>query len=134
MKPSIDNLEQAAVAQQCRALRLPAVADQCASLAEEAIKQRLTYLRYLEALLAAELEERERNTIARRIKDAHLPRMKTLDEFDFSKAPQIPATKIHELAQGGYIERAEGDSGHVRAGCSQARHVCCELPAGSPAC
>jgi len=55
MKPSVDNLEQAAVAQQCRALRLPAVADQCASLAEEAIKQRLTYLRYLEALLATEL-------------------------------------------------------------------------------
>ena len=105
MKPSIDNLEQAAVAQQCRVLRLPAVADQCASLAEEAIKQRLTYLRYLEALLATELEERERNTIARRIKDAHLPRMKTLDEFDFSKAPQIQATKIHELAQGGYIEQ-----------------------------
>jgi DNA replication protein DnaC len=132
MKPSIDNLEQAAVAQQCRALRLPAVADQCASLAEEAIKQR-----YLEALLAAELEERERNTIARRIKDAHLPRMKTLDEFDFSKAPQIAATKIHELAQGGYIERAEpiiliGDCGtgktHLLTGlcvaaCRQKRRV-----------
>jgi hypothetical protein len=61
MKPSTDNLDQAAVAQQCRALRLPTVADQCASLVEEAIKQRLTYLRYLEALLATELEERERN-------------------------------------------------------------------------
>jgi DNA replication protein DnaC len=107
MKPSVENLEQAAVAQQCRVLRLPAVADQCASLAQEAIKQRLPYLRYLEALLGAELEERERNTIARRIKDAHLPRMKTLDEFDFSKAPQIQATNIHELAQGGYIEWAE---------------------------
>jgi DNA replication protein DnaC len=137
MKPSIDNLEQAAVAQQCRAFRLPAVADQCASLAEEAIKQRLTYLRCLEALLATELEERERNTIARRIKDAHLPRMKTLDEFDFSKAPQIQATKIHELAQGGYIERAEpiiliGDCGtgktHLLTGlcvaaCRQKRRV-----------
>jgi DNA replication protein DnaC len=137
MKPSIDNLEQAAVAQQCRVLRLPAVADQCVSLAEEAIKQRLTYLRYLEALLSAELEERERNTIARRIKDAHLPRMKTLDEFDFSKAPQIQATKIHELAQGGYIERAEpiiliGDCGtgktHLLTGlcvaaCRQKRRV-----------
>jgi DNA replication protein DnaC len=137
MKPSTDNLEQAAVAQQCRSLRLPAVADQCASLAEEAIKQRLTYLRYLEALLAAELEERERNTIARRIKDAHLPRMKTLDEFDFSKAPRIAATKIHELAQGGYIERAEpiiliGDCGtgktHLLTGlcvaaCRQKRRV-----------
>ena len=137
MKSAIDNLEHAAVAQQCRALRLPAVADQCASLAEEAIKQRLTYLRYLEALLATELEERERNTIARRIKDAHLPRMKTLDEFDFSKAPQIQATKIHELAQGGYIERAEpiiliGDCGtgktHLLTGlcvaaCRQKRRV-----------
>jgi len=30
-----------------------------------------------------------------------------LEEFDFSKAPQVQATKIHDLAQGGYIERAE---------------------------
>jgi len=83
------------------------VAEQCAPLADAAAKQRQTYLRYLEALLAAELEERERNTIAHRIKDARLPRMKTLEEFDFSKAPQVPATKMHDLAQGGYIERAE---------------------------
>src|SRR5271156_2535839 len=83
MRGAVENLEQAAVEQQCRALR------------------------YLEALLAAELEERERNTIARRIKEARLPRMKTLEEFDFSKAPQVPATKMHELARGGYIERAE---------------------------
>ena len=107
MKAVVENLEQAAVQQQCRSLRLPAVADQCAPLADVAAKQRQTYLRYLEALLAAELEEREHNTITRRIKEAHLPRMKTLDDFDFSKAPQVPATKIHELAQGGYIERAE---------------------------
>ena len=107
MKAVIENLEKAAVEQQCRVLRLPAVAEQCAPLAEEAVKQRQTYLRYLEALLSVELEERERNTIARRIKDAHLPRTKTLDEFDFSKAPQIRATEISELAQGGYIERAE---------------------------
>jgi hypothetical protein len=45
MKPSFANLEQASVAQQCRALRLPAVADQCASLAEEAIKQRAQHHR-----------------------------------------------------------------------------------------
>src|SRR5215469_3773448 len=137
MKTQAENLEQAAVQQQCRALRLPAVADQCAPLADMAIKQRQTYLCYLEALLAAELEERERNTIVRRIKDARLPRMKTLEEFDFSKAPQVAATKIHELAQGGYIERAEpivliGDCGtgktHLLTGlcvaaCRQKRRV-----------
>jgi DNA replication protein DnaC len=113
------------------------VADQCAPLADVASKQRQTYLRYLEVLLAAELEERQRNTIARRIEDAHLPRMKTLDEFDFSKAPQVAATKIHELAQGGHIERAEpivliGDCGtgktHLLTGpcvaaCRQKRRV-----------
>lgn len=133
----MENLEKAAVEQQCRILRLPAVAEQCAPLAEEAVKQRQTYLRYLEALLAAELEERERNTIARRIKEAHLPRVKTLDEFDFAKAPQVQATEIHELAQGGYIERAEpviliGDCGtgktHLLTGlcvaaCRQKRRV-----------
>ena len=90
-----------------------------------------------EAPLAVELEERERNTIARRIKEAHLPRIKTLEEFDFSKAPQVSATEIQELAQGGYIERAEpvifiGDCGtgktHLLTGlcvaaCRQKRRV-----------
>lgn len=137
MNAVVENLEKAAVEQQCRVLRLPAIADQCATMADTAIKQRQTYLRYLEALLAVELEERERNTIARRIKDARLPRMKTLEEFDFSKAPQVHATRIHELAQGGYIERAEpiiliGDSGtgktHLLTGlcvaaCRQKRRV-----------
>ena len=33
--------------------------------------------------------------------------MKTLEEFDFAQAPQIPAAKIRELAEGGYIERNE---------------------------
>ena len=41
------------------------------------------------------------------IRDAQLPRMKTLEEFDFTQAPQIPAAKIRELAEGGYIERNE---------------------------
>jgi DNA replication protein DnaC len=137
MRAAVENLEKAAVEQQCRALRLPAVAEQCAPMADVAVKQRQTYLRYLEALLAAELEERERNTIVRRIKDARLPRIKTLEEFDFSKAPQVQATRIHDLAQGGYIERAEpiiliGDCGtgktHLLTGlcvaaCRQKRRV-----------
>ena len=42
MKAVIANLEQAAVEQQCRALRLPAVADQCGPLADVAVKQRQT--------------------------------------------------------------------------------------------
>src|SRR6266699_2807145 len=36
-----------------------------------------------------------------------LARLKTLEEFDFTQAREIPAAKIRELAEGGYIERAE---------------------------
>ena len=43
----------------------------------------------------------------RRIQEARLPRLKTLEQFDFNQAPQIPAGLLRQLAEGGYIERAE---------------------------
>src|SRR5450756_34325 len=100
-------LEESAVRQHCKALHLPTVGAQCQRLAEEAERGHQGYLGYLEALLGAEAEERERNSIAQRIKDARLPKVKTLEEFDFSQASGISATKIAELAEGGYIDRAE---------------------------
>src|SRR3954468_13970034 len=100
-------LEQATIKQQCKLLRMPAVAAQYASLAEQAVRERQTHAGYLEALLAAEIEERERNTIERRIREAHLPRVKTLEEFDYAQSPNVTAAKMRDLAEGGYIERAE---------------------------
>ena len=71
---------------------------------------------FLEVLLRAELEERERNAIARRIAEAKFPKVKTLEGFKFEEAPQIPAAVIRKLAEGGYLERSEpviflGDAG-----------------------
>ena len=40
---------------------MPAIAAQCAQLAEQAVRDRRTHLGFLEALLHAELEERERS-------------------------------------------------------------------------
>ena len=71
------------------------------------MKEKQSHLDYLEALLAAELEERERDTMSRRLRDAHLPLMKALEEFDFSQSPKISAAEIRQPAEGGYIERAE---------------------------
>ena len=109
-------LETATIRQQCRALHLPAVAAQCAQLAEQAVRERRTHLGYLEALLQAELEEREQRLIERRIREARLPRMKALEDFDFGRNGKVSAQQIHELARGDYIGRAEpvifiGDSG-----------------------
>ena len=100
-------LHESSIKQQCKQLRLPTMATQFGRLAEQAKRENQTYVGYLEALLTAELEERERHTIERRIKEARLPRVKTLEEFDFGQAPQIAAAQIRELAEGGYIERAE---------------------------
>jgi DNA replication protein DnaC len=101
------NLRQTVIKQQCVVLHLPTVGSQCVPLAEQAERERQPYLGYLEALFAAELEDRERRAIDRRIKEAHLPRVKTLDDFDFRQAPTVSPARLSELAEGGYIERAE---------------------------
>jgi DNA replication protein DnaC len=100
-------LEAATIRQQCKALHMPTIAAQCAQLAEQAGRERRTHLGYLEALLQAELEEREQRLIERRIREAHLPRMKTLAEFDFVRNPKVSVQQIHELAKGDYIAKAE---------------------------
>ena len=109
-------LDAATVHQYCRILRLPTVAAQFEPLAKEALKSNQSHTTYLAELLGAEVDERERHTIERRLREARLPRMKRLDEFDFAAAPHIPAGLLRQLAEGGYIERAEpviflGDSG-----------------------
>src|SRR5215212_10153733 len=107
MKNQTESLEHASVRQYCKSVRVPTIGANFVSLAEQAVKENHSHIRYLEALLAMECEERDRHAFANRIRDAQLPRMKTLEEFDFTKAPQIPAAKMRDLAQGGYIERSE---------------------------
>jgi DNA replication protein DnaC len=107
MKEQTQALEHASVKQYCKALRVPMIGAHFVQLAEQAIKEQRSHIGYLEVLLTMESEERDRHAIQQRLRDAKLPRLKTLEEFDFNQARQIPAAKIRELAEGGYIERAE---------------------------
>ena len=92
-------LEEALIKQHCQQLRLPSVASQCSRLAEQAAKQQQTHIQYLSLLLSAEVEDRERRVVEKRLREARLPRRKTLEEFDFSQAPRISANQIHQLAK-----------------------------------
>src|ERR1700710_432294 len=137
MSAQLGRLEEATIAQNCKTLRMPTMALQFSTLAEQATREKKTHLGYLDALLTAEIEEREKNTIERRIKEARLPRVKTLEDFDFQQSPLVNAAKLRELAEGGYIDRAEpvlliGDCGtgktHLLTGlcvaaCRQKRRV-----------
>ena len=56
-------------------------------LAQEAAKQNQNHISYLEILLESEIDEREHNAIARRIREAQFPKVKTLEEFEFRRRP-----------------------------------------------
>ena len=84
----------AGIQQICKRLHMPTIAAQCARLAEQAIKEKQSHLIYLETLLEAELEERERNVVGRRLKDAHFPKVKTMEEFNFEVASHLPAAQL----------------------------------------
>ena len=100
-------IQEAAIQQYARQLYLTTVADQFASLAEEAVRKKQSHLSYLEALLEAEIDERDRRAVIRRIKEAHFPAVKTLEEFDFQSAQHIPAALLKKLSEGEYLERKE---------------------------
>ena len=116
MSADTSKLQAAAIRELCKPLRLPTVATQAVRLAEQAAKEKQSPLSFLEALLSAEVEEREQNAVARRIKEARFPKVKTLDEFNFQEAQHLPVTLIRHLAEGGYIGKTEpvlflGDTG-----------------------
>jgi DNA replication protein DnaC len=116
MTKAKSSLDIATVEEHCRLLRLPTVASQFERLAQEAVQANQAHVAYLAELLGAEVDERERHTIERRIKESRLPRVKTLEEFDFAAAPQVPAQRLREMAEGGYLRAVEpvifiGDSG-----------------------
>jgi DNA replication protein DnaC len=116
MSADTSKLQAAAIRELCKPLRLPTVATQAVRLAEQAAKEQQSPLSFLEALLSAEVEEREQNAVARRIKEAQFPKVKTLEEFNFQEAQHLPVTLIRHLAEGGYIGKTEpvlflGDTG-----------------------
>lgn len=130
-------VEVASIRQSCKKLHLPTVAGQCTRLADQAVKAKQSHLTYLDALLEAEVEERERNVVKRRIREAHFPKVKSLEDFDFETSPHISSARLRRLADGEYIMRTEpvifiGDTGTGKthlctalavAACQQRRRV-----------
>src|SRR3954471_13514192 len=58
-------LQDQAIRQHCKTLRMPTIGTQFARLADAAVREGQSHVGYLEALLAAEMEERESRAIAR---------------------------------------------------------------------
>ena len=75
--------------------------------AVEAAHNQHSYSRYLLALAEQEVAQREARRRQRRIKEARLPVVKALSDFEFAAIPSLNAQKIWQLAQGDYIRQRE---------------------------
>jgi DNA replication protein DnaC len=76
-------------------------------IAQEAALSNLSFEQFLLSLAQEEVNQRERRSIERAIKNARFPSLKELADFDFSAVPDLSKPRILELAQGGYIAKAE---------------------------
>jgi DNA replication protein DnaC len=88
-------------------LRLPTMAGECESLAEQAARDNHDHLAYLLKLTERELIERERKSADRRLKAARFPAHKTLDQFDFTAQPSVNKPLALQLAAGDYLTSRE---------------------------
>jgi DNA replication protein DnaC len=91
----------------CHELKLPSVARDAQRLAEEAARQGQGAFAYLLELLETELRERHERRAQRRIREAGFPLVKTLEGFDFGRAPHLPEALLRDLITGDYIDRNE---------------------------
>lgn len=102
-----DEAARARLSEVCRELKLPAVGRDALRRALEAARQGQAPLDYLLELLSTELDERAQRRAQRRTVEAGFPVLKTLEGFDFSRAPHLPETRIRRLFDGHYIGNAE---------------------------
>lgn len=77
------------------------------TLCEHASKKDLNYREFLEQALAQEWGGRHQKGLDTRLKQARLPWIKTLEQFDFSFQPSIDRKLVRELSGLGFVERNE---------------------------
>jgi DNA replication protein DnaC len=84
--------------------RIPACLD---GIAETAAADELTDLEFLDQLLAAEVAARAERDVAMKLKLAHFPFVRTLDQFDFAAQPAVNERQLRELATGRFVAHGE---------------------------
>ena len=90
-----------------KALKLPTILREYDKVARLCAADGVDYPRYLLRLAEAEIIERDRRMVDRRIKAAKFPAVKSLDSYDFAVLPNLNKALVMELARSEYVERRE---------------------------
>ena len=111
-----DTAADAAIDTACRVLRLPTIRDRHGEVAAAAARQQAGYKTFLTELLSMECDDREMRRKARLVRESAFPRLKRIEDFDFTANPDVPAALIHTLSRCAWVAAGQplvlvGDSG-----------------------
>jgi DNA replication protein DnaC len=87
-------------------LGVKAVEARLESLLEQASKKEPSYADFLEELLSCEAEARRSRYLRARLQLAHLPFVKTFEQFDFGFQPSIDERQMRELRTLRFVHEA----------------------------
>lgn len=91
---------------QLRTLGLRAMADVFEDEVTEAAKSQSPYTAFLAKLVDEERAAKVDRSVNARLANARLPTRKTLQEFDFTFQPSVPAARLRELGERSFLAQA----------------------------
>lgn len=98
---------EAVLAQYLKHLKLPAAGREYPALARQARDGGWPYEDFLCDVLEAEVRARQDSVAARRLREARLPAIKTLDQIDWEHLHGVGRPKLLELASCEFVSRGE---------------------------
>ena len=88
-----------------KTLKLPTITREYQAIARASAKDNEPYETYLQRLAEIEVQHRQSQAIARRLKQANFPMIKELGGFDFKSVPQINKKQIIDISMCGFIDK-----------------------------
>ena len=82
-----------------KALRLGNLRNNCSEIIHQAQIDKPSYLDFILDILKVELDVRQQNELAKRMKQARLPRCCDLDQFDFNHSAGVTKTQLKQLRE-----------------------------------
>ena len=90
-----------------RVLKMPTIAKTWAEIADQARDLGWSHEQYLAAVLERQAADREAAGTMMRIRTAHFPAMKTLEDFNYDHLPSLRRDLLAHLATSAYVSKAE---------------------------
>jgi len=97
----------AALSESLKELRLYAISEKYADVAQKCTVEKVNHEEYLRVLVDMEIEQRYHKKIKRLMKQSRIPRRKSISNFTTERLPNINQQIINDLVKGDFIDRAE---------------------------